>query len=44
MLSDIELEEFLHRKMSLKKKVKGLVDIANKKGGFDNISLVLIEI
>lgn len=44
MISDIELEEFLHRKMSLKKKVKGLVDIAKKKGGFDNISLVLIEI
>lgn len=44
MLSDAEMETFLQQKISLNKKVKGLVDTANQKGGFDNISLVLIEI
>ncbi len=44
MLSDEELTEILRQKQSVKKKAKLLVEAANLRGGYDNISLILIEI
>ena len=44
MLRDIEIGEILERQMPLEEKAKLLVAEANRKGGQDNISLVLVEI
>lgn len=44
MLRDIEIGEILESKLSVEEKAKCLVAEANRKGGQDNISLVLVEI
>ena len=44
MLRDIEIGEILERKMPVEDKAKLLVAEANRKGGQDNISLILVEI
>ena len=40
----VEIGEILERKMPVEDKAKLLVAEANRKGGQDNISLVLVEI
>lgn len=44
MLTDSEMEEVLKMSISLDDRLKKLVDIANEKGGRDNISVILIDI
>lgn len=41
MLSDTDIAEILQRPLTVKEKVDVLVDAANKKGGKDNITLIL---
>ena len=44
MLSDEEMAQMLRQKESVKRKAEKLVETANLRGGYDNISLILIEI
>ncbi|MBM6830154.1 Stp1/IreP family PP2C-type Ser/Thr phosphatase [Anaerotignum lactatifermentans] len=44
MLRDEEMEAVLRAELPLEKKAQKLVALANEHGGYDNISLVLIEI
>ena len=44
MLKDEEMAKILNKRTDLEKKAELLVEEANKKGGFDNISLVLVQI
>ena len=44
MLQDEEMAKILNKRTELEKKAELLVAEANKKGGFDNISLILIQI
>ncbi len=44
MLRDEEIGKVLGRRISLDKKASQLIQEANKKGGYDNISLILVEI
>jgi len=43
MLNDNEIKEIIQKKVSLERKCKRLVKMANKKGGKDNITVILIE-
>jgi len=43
MLTDTEMKDILKKGADLEARAQELVDCANKKGGHDNISLVLIE-
>ncbi len=44
MLKDEEIEEILKRNLSLEESCQTLIEAANSKGGYDNITLVLLEI
>ena len=44
MLKDEEIAKILNKRTELEKKAELLVAEANKKGGFDNISLILVQI
>lgn len=44
MLKDEEMAKILNKRTTLEKKAAILVEEANKKGGHDNISLILVEI
>ena len=44
MLQDEEMAKILNKRTDLERKAELLVAEANKKGGFDNISLILIQI
>ncbi|WP_317855755.1 Stp1/IreP family PP2C-type Ser/Thr phosphatase [Chakrabartyella piscis] len=44
MLEDKEMEEILGKRISLEKKVQKLIDAANDRGGYDNVSLILIDV
>ena len=44
MLKDEEMAKILNKRTDLEKKAELLVAEANKKGGFDNISLILVQI
>ncbi len=44
MLQDEEMAKILNKRTELERKAELLVAAANKKGGFDNISLILIQI
>ncbi len=44
MLNDKEIKKILQKRTSLKHKVEKLIKEANKKGGEDNISVILIKI
>ncbi len=43
-LTEEELAQMLREKKSIRKKAKQLVETANLRGGYDNITLVLVEI
>lgn len=43
MLSDEEIESILEEEIDMEQKVEKLIDMANQKGGYDNISLILIQ-
>ena len=43
MLTDVEIKKILKKDSDLEVKAQELVDCANEKGGYDNISVVLIE-
>lgn len=43
-LTEEELAQMLRQKKSIRKKAKQLVETANLRGGYDNITLVLVEI
>jgi serine/threonine protein phosphatase PrpC len=43
MLKSAEMLEVLQQNIPLNEKVQGLIDYANKKGGKDNVTVVLIE-
>ena len=43
MLTNLEIESILKEEIDLQQKVDKMINLANEKGGFDNISLVLIE-
>ncbi len=44
MLRDDEIARILDKRCSVERKAAVLVDEANKHGGYDNISLILVEI
>ena len=44
MLKDEEMAKILNKRTDLEKKAELLIAEANKKGGFDNISLILVQI
>lgn len=44
MLKDAEIAKVLGRKVSLEKKASLLIEKANQQGGYDNISLILVDI
>ena len=44
MLSDIEIKNMLIKKQSLKRITKKLVKSANKNGGKDNITVIIVKI
>lgn len=44
MLSDKEMAEVLGKRMTLEKKAQRLVEMANERGGYDNISLILVDV
>ena len=44
LLKDEEMAKILNKRTDLEKKAELLVEEANKKGGFDNISLILVQI
>lgn len=43
MVEDAEIKKVLDEKLTIKEKADKLVDMANDKGGFDNISIILLE-
>ena len=43
MVDEFEMEYIIRSEESMKQKVEALVDAANRSGGKDNISVVLIE-
>lgn len=43
MLDNREIENILKQKDNVKHKVKKLVDTANKRGGKDNITIILAQ-
>ena len=43
MVSDKEIEKILKKKTGLDKKADMLVELANKNGGYDNISVILAD-
>ncbi len=44
MLTDREIEEILRKESNLEACPKALIEAANRKGGYDNITVVLLEI
>lgn len=44
MLKDEEMAKILSKRIALDKKAAILVEEANRQGGHDNISLILVEI
>ena len=44
MLKDEEIGKMLSRRSSLEQKAALLIEEANQRGGYDNISLILVEI
>ena len=44
MVSDVQIAEILTLKSSLKKKASELVNLANKNGGKDNITVILVQV
>ena len=44
LLKDEEMAKILNKRTDLEKKAELLVAEANKKGGFDNISVILVQI
>lgn len=44
MMTEDDLAQMLREKLSIRKKAERLVETANLRGGYDNISLILIEI
>ena len=44
MVEDDEIQRILHTSMTLEEKVDSLIELANKNGGQDNISVILIAI
>ena len=44
MVDDFELEKILNKDITIKEKVKELIDAANENGGRDNIAVVIIEL
>ena len=44
MITEDDLTQMLREKLSIRKKAERLVETANLRGGYDNISLILIEI
>lgn len=43
MVEDKKILEELNKEISVEEKVNNLIDLANKNGGFDNISVILVE-
>ncbi len=44
MLADQEMADMIGKRMSLEKKARKLVEMANERGGYDNISLILVDV
>lgn len=44
MLSDKEMADIIGKRISLEKKAQKLVEMANERGGYDNISLILVDV
>ncbi|WMI80425.1 Stp1/IreP family PP2C-type Ser/Thr phosphatase [Anaerotignum sp. MB30-C6] len=44
MLSDKDMAEIIGKRMTLEKKAQRLVEMANERGGYDNISLILVDV
>ena len=44
MLSDSEIEMVLKKQLPVEERARNLVDEANEKGGYDNISVILVDI
>ncbi len=44
MLQDAQMQEIIKRKITFEKKAEKLVEEANARGGYDNISLILVEV
>ena len=44
MLSDKEMAEIIGKRTTLEKKAQRLVEMANERGGYDNISLILVDV
>ncbi|WP_352400255.1 Stp1/IreP family PP2C-type Ser/Thr phosphatase [Anaerotignum sp.] len=44
MLSDRDMAEVIGKRMTLDKKAQKLVEMANERGGYDNISLILVDV
>ena len=44
MVEDDEIQRILHTSMTLEEKADSLIELANKNGGQDNISVILIAI
>ena len=44
LLKDEEIAKILNKRTDLERKAELLIAEANKKGGFDNISLILVQI
>ena len=44
MISDKNMAEVIGKRITLEKKAQRLVEMANERGGYDNISLILVDI
>ena len=44
MLKDEEMAKILNKRTTLERKAEILIEEANKRGGYDNISLILVQI
>lgn len=44
MVSDKEMAEVIEKRITLEKKAQRLVEMANERGGYDNISLILVDV
>ncbi|MDD3394236.1 MAG: Stp1/IreP family PP2C-type Ser/Thr phosphatase [Anaerotignum sp.] len=44
MLSDKEIAEMIAKRTTIEKKAQKLVEMANERGGYDNISLILVDV
>jgi len=44
MVSDKEMAEVIGKRITLEKKAQRLVEMANERGGYDNISLILVDV